>query len=188
MMMFFAQSYMHKHPLCGHCAPVLRGFPANRAAPAACALGDLHSKIPRGIARYFASGWIPVTSCSAGACVSSGWLRSRGSCSRGSSGVCRRRRAARGRGGGRHFAARSPARRRAVPPAGQAATTGAAAPALPDSSALAPAAALALAPAAVPTLALAAVPAAVQLPARFPARPGALFPRPGALLPCGGRG
>ena len=31
-------------PLCGHCAPVLRGFPANRAAPAACALGDLHSK------------------------------------------------------------------------------------------------------------------------------------------------
>ena len=31
-------------PLRGHCAPVLRGFSANRAAPAACVLGDLHSK------------------------------------------------------------------------------------------------------------------------------------------------
>ncbi len=34
----------HKRPLCGHCAPVLTVNPANRAAPAACALGDLHSK------------------------------------------------------------------------------------------------------------------------------------------------
>ena len=34
----------HKRPLCGHCAPVLAVNPANRAAPAACALGDLHSK------------------------------------------------------------------------------------------------------------------------------------------------
>ena len=35
----------HKRPLCGHCAPVLAVNPANRAAPAACALGDLHSKL-----------------------------------------------------------------------------------------------------------------------------------------------
>ena len=34
----------HKRPLCGHCAPALTVNPANRAAPAACALGDLHSK------------------------------------------------------------------------------------------------------------------------------------------------
>ena len=34
----------HKRPLCGHCAPVLAVNPANHAAPAACALGDLHSK------------------------------------------------------------------------------------------------------------------------------------------------
>ena len=39
------RSYMYKRPLCGHCAPVLRGFPANRAAPAACVLGAL-SKAP----------------------------------------------------------------------------------------------------------------------------------------------
>ena len=42
-----SQSYMHKHPLRGHCAPALRGFPANHAAPAACALGDLHRKAAR---------------------------------------------------------------------------------------------------------------------------------------------
>ena len=34
----------HKRPLCGHCAPALAVNPANHAAPAACALGDLHSK------------------------------------------------------------------------------------------------------------------------------------------------
>ena len=34
----------HKRPLRGHCAPVLAVNPANRAAPAACALGDLHRK------------------------------------------------------------------------------------------------------------------------------------------------
>ena len=38
-----AANSTHKRPLCGHCAPALRGFPANRAAPAACVLGDLHS-------------------------------------------------------------------------------------------------------------------------------------------------
>ena len=35
----------HKRPLCGHCAPAFAVNPANRAAPAACALGDLHSKL-----------------------------------------------------------------------------------------------------------------------------------------------
>ena len=35
---------MHKRPLRGHCAPVLAVNPANHAAPAACVLGDLHSK------------------------------------------------------------------------------------------------------------------------------------------------
>ena len=35
---------MHKRPFRGHCAPALAVNPANRAAPAACALGDLHSK------------------------------------------------------------------------------------------------------------------------------------------------
>ena len=39
-----AANSTHKRPLRGHCAPVLGGFPANRAAPAACVLGDLHSK------------------------------------------------------------------------------------------------------------------------------------------------
>ena len=36
----------HKRPLRGHCAPVLAVNPTNRAAPAACALGDLHSNSP----------------------------------------------------------------------------------------------------------------------------------------------
>lgn len=35
---------MRKRPLCGHCAPALRGFPTNRVAPAASVLGNLHQK------------------------------------------------------------------------------------------------------------------------------------------------
>lgn len=46
-----AASSTHKRPLRGYGAPVLKRLPTNRAAPAACVLGELHEKKERIIRR-----------------------------------------------------------------------------------------------------------------------------------------